>query len=71
MAGEQKGRGQMTVAEAGRKGGLKVAQQRGSEFYSKIGKKGGEAVSANRHHMATIGQKGGSQSRKTPSSQEK
>lgn len=63
----QKGDGKMTVAEAGRKGGLKVAQERGSEFYSRIGKKGGEVVSSNRQHMATIGQKGGSRSHRSSS----
>jgi uncharacterized protein len=30
-------------AEAGRKGGEKVAEERGPEFFSEIGKKGGEA----------------------------
>ncbi len=29
-------------AEAGRKGGEKVAEERGPEFYSEIGRKGGE-----------------------------
>ncbi|HUB07421.1 MAG TPA: KGG domain-containing protein [Myxococcales bacterium] len=36
---EKKG---MTVQEAGRLGGEKVARERGREFYSTIGKKGGE-----------------------------
>jgi general stress protein YciG len=31
----------MTVAEAGRKGGEKVSKERGPEFYSEIGSKGG------------------------------
>ena len=31
----------MTVAEAGRKGGLKTAQTHGHEFYEEIGRKGG------------------------------
>lgn len=30
-------------AKAGREGGEKVAEERGSEFFSEIGKKGGEA----------------------------
>jgi len=51
--------GGMTVREAGRRGGAKVAAERGSKFYSEIGRKGGEAVSQNREHMATIGKKGG------------
>jgi general stress protein YciG len=32
----------MTVAEAGRKGGLTVRDQRGHEFYEEIGRKGGK-----------------------------
>ncbi len=39
---ENKGKGSMTVEEAGRKGGEKVASERGHEFYEEIGKKGGE-----------------------------
>jgi general stress protein YciG len=35
-------KGQMTVEEAGRRGGLKTAQIHGEEFYSKIGRKGGK-----------------------------
>jgi general stress protein YciG len=34
----------MTVAEAGRKGGQKVRDERGSEFYEEIGRKGGQRV---------------------------
>jgi general stress protein YciG len=34
----------MTVEEAGRMGGEKVASERGSEFYSNIGHKGGQKV---------------------------
>jgi len=33
----------MSVAEAGRKGGERVSEERGSEFYSEIGKKGGKS----------------------------
>ncbi len=40
MATEKKG--SMTVEEAGRKGGEKVASERGHEFYEEIGRKGGE-----------------------------
>jgi general stress protein YciG len=32
----------MTVEEAGRKGGQRTAETHGREFYSEIGKKGGE-----------------------------
>jgi general stress protein YciG len=35
-------KGKMTVAEAGRKGGLKTAKTHGEEFYSEIGRKGGK-----------------------------
>ena len=44
-------------AEAGRKGGQKVA--RNKEHMASIGRKGGEAVSRDRVHMAEIGRKGG------------
>jgi hypothetical protein len=37
---ERKGR--MTVAEAGRRGGMKTAETHGEEFYSEIGRKGGK-----------------------------
>jgi general stress protein YciG len=37
-------KGGMTVAEAGRKGGIKVASERGRAFYEEIGKKGGQKV---------------------------
>jgi len=37
-------KGGMTVQEAGRKGGETVLQQRGPEFFSAIGKKGGQKV---------------------------
>ena len=36
------GKGKMTVAEAGRKGGLRTAETHGEEFYSEIGRKGGK-----------------------------
>jgi general stress protein YciG len=35
-------KGKMTVAEAGRKGGLRTAETHGPEFYSEIGSKGGK-----------------------------
>jgi general stress protein YciG len=37
-------KGAMTVAEAGRKGGLMVRDERGHEFYEEIGRKGGQKV---------------------------
>jgi len=36
--------GGMTVEEAGRKGGETVLRERGPEFFSQIGKKGGNKV---------------------------
>ncbi len=43
-AAATKKKGGMTVAEAGRKGGLTVRDQRGHEFYEEIGRKGGQKV---------------------------
>jgi len=40
----QGSRGGMTVQEAGRKGGETVLQERGPEFFSQIGRKGGQKV---------------------------
>jgi len=34
----------MTVAEAGRKGGITVRDERGHAFYEEIGRKGGQKV---------------------------
>jgi len=34
-------KGKMSVAEAGRKGGLRTSETHGEEFYSEIGSKGG------------------------------
>jgi general stress protein YciG len=41
--GEKK-KGKMTVEEAGRKGGEKTSETHGEEFYTKIGRKGGQKV---------------------------
>ena len=51
----------MTREEAGRKGGQKVARERGSEFYRAIGRKGGEKVAEERgsEFYRKIGRKGG------------
>jgi uncharacterized protein len=51
----------MTRQEAGRKGGKKVARERGSEFYRQIGKKGGKKVAEQRgsEFYREIGRKGG------------
>ena len=39
-------KGQLSVSEAGRKGGLAVKKKYGRPFYQKIGQKGGKKVSA-------------------------
>jgi len=54
-------KGGMTVREAGRKGGQKVRDERGHEFYEEIGRKGGETVRDTRGHefYEEIGHKGG------------
>ena len=38
------GKGGMTVSEAGRKGGERVRDERGVEFYQEIGRLGGQRV---------------------------
>jgi uncharacterized protein len=45
-------------AEAGRKGGAKVAENR--DHMAEIGRRGGTKVSQDRSHMAEIGRRGGS-----------
>lgn len=37
--------GQMTVSEAGKRGGEKTAETHGHDFYESIGKKGGQTTS--------------------------
>ena len=39
-----KRKGKMTVEEAGRIGGLRTSETHGSDFYSEIGRKGGQKV---------------------------
>ncbi|MBU6428818.1 MAG: hypothetical protein KGR26_07410 [Cyanobacteria bacterium REEB65] len=58
---EEAGKGEMTVREAGHKGGEKVSRERGHEFYAEIGHKGGEKVKEERGHefYSEIGHKGG------------
>jgi general stress protein YciG len=41
---EEKRKGKMTVEEAGRMGGEKTSETHGEEFYSEIGRKGGQKV---------------------------
>ncbi|HEY9766172.1 MAG TPA: KGG domain-containing protein [Chroococcales cyanobacterium] len=44
MAKEKAKKGELTVREAGKKGGEKVKAEYGPEFYSEIGHKGGQKV---------------------------
>lgn len=58
---EKKPGGEMSVREAGKKGGDTVRNRYGSGFYEKIGRKGGQ-VTRERHgaeFYEAIGQKGG------------
>ena len=59
-------KGSMTVAEAGRKGGETVRNERGREFYETIGRKGGATVKAERGRAfyEEIGRKGGQKVKK-------
>ena len=51
----------MSVREAGRRGGEKVRDLRGHQFYEEIGRKGGETVrdTRGREFYEAIGHKGG------------
>ncbi|MGC8834110.1 MAG: hypothetical protein ACP5R4_08645 [Armatimonadota bacterium] len=51
---------EITVREAGRKGGRTTALRHGREFYEKIGKKGGEArkISLGSEGYVELGRKG-------------
>ena len=51
----------MTVGEAGHKGGEKTAETHGHAFYEQIGKKGGERTAETHGHdfYEEIGHKGG------------
>jgi general stress protein YciG len=58
---ESEQRRKLTREEAGRKGGQKVARERGPEFFREIGRKGGEKVAKERgtKFFKEIGRKGG------------
>ena len=53
--------GNMSVREAGRKGGRTTRARYGPEFFQEIGAKGGKAVSErySNEHFREIGRKGG------------
>lgn len=44
MARNNADKGDMSVKEAGQKGGRKTSETQGREFYTKIGQKGGDRV---------------------------
>ncbi len=54
-------KGDMTVEQAGRRGGETTAKKYGREFYEEIGRKGGERVAKKygHEHFEEIGRKGG------------
>ena len=60
---KEKVKGKMTVAEAGKRGGLKTSETHGREFYKEIGRKGGEKVleQCGPEFYSEIGSKGGSE----------
>ncbi len=58
-------KGDITVREAGRRGGTSTKKKYGGDFYKAIGKKGGETTKE-RHgpeHYEKIGKKGGAKVR--------
>jgi len=61
MPEQKKKSSDMTVREAGRKGGEHTSETHGHEFYEDIGKKGGERTSKTHGHefYEEIGHKGG------------
>ncbi len=53
-------RDQLTVAQAGRRGGQSTLEHRGIEFYRRIGKKGGQRTAElYRELLSEFGRKGG------------
>ncbi len=56
-------KGEMTVKEAGRRGGTTTKKRHGPEFYQGIGTKGGNTTMQRhgREHYLRIGKKGGAQ----------
>ncbi len=61
MAAKKRSGGEMTVREAGRKGGRTTKERHGPQFYETIGQKGGEATREKHgpQFYETIGKKGG------------
>ncbi len=65
----REGKGSMTVADAGRKGGQRTSETHGREFYKEIGHKGGqrvrELIEAGKKNEGEQGTQSGSTSRKS------
>jgi general stress protein YciG len=61
MAQRDEEKKDMTVREAGHKGGERTAETHGHEFYEEIGRKGGEHTAETHGHefYEEIGKKGG------------
>ncbi len=61
LMAEKEKKGDMTVKEAGHKGGEKTSETHGKEFYEEIGHKGGESTSKShgKEFYEEIGHKGG------------
>jgi len=61
MAEKKTEKHDMTVREAGKKGGERTAETHGHDFYSEIGHKGGERTAETHGHdfYSEIGHKGG------------
>jgi len=61
MAEKKEKKGEITVEEAGHKGGERTAKTHGREFYREIGRKGGEEVKEEKgpEFYSQIGHKGG------------
>jgi len=57
----EENKGDMTVSEAGKRGGERTAETHGHDFYEEIGKKGGETTSEKygTPFYEEIGHKGG------------
>ena len=57
----KEGKGDMSVSEAGKRGGVRTAETHGHEFYEEIGRKGGETTSEKygTPFYEEIGHKGG------------
>ena len=64
-------RREMTVREAGKKGGDTVKRKYGPGYYAEIGKKGGESTKRQQgpEFYSRIGKKGGERGRGTPKQQ--